>query len=323
MPLRLAIIGLGIIGRIHLRHASTLPGVQAVAVADQRPFFEPGLFYSPDWRAVVTRDDVDAVAICLPHALHRECAEAALEAGKHVFLEKPLATTLADAQHLVRRAQAADRTLMVNMTHRFYPPVRRARELLREGAIGNVISVRDYYMETIDRADFPGWFFDPVQAGGGVVMTDAIHLLDRVAWLLGEPLRFVGGAGRRLEPESAVEDCAEILCTSRSGVPVTVGSFFCSGPKSWADGLTLFGTLGSLRVEAWSHLEWCRYGEPPRREEGYPADLPQRERPVLGHRAALAEFVAAVREGRAPEASGADVLNAQEMVEAFYEHTAP
>ncbi len=318
-PMRFAIIGLGKIGRIHQRHAEAHPQACVTAVADERPVPAPGLFVSDDWRAVIARDDVDAVAICLPHALHAECAEAALRAGKHVFLEKPLATTLADARRLVAAARETGRTLMVNMTHRFYPPLRRARELLAQGAIGEVISVRDYYMEIIDRADFPGWFFDPVQAGGGVVMTDSIHLLDRVAWLLGEPLAFVGGSARRLIPESSVEDCAEILCASRSGVPVTVGSFFYTGPKSWADGLTLFGTQGVMRVHAWSHIEWETYGGPTQREEGY--TVPQAERPAVGLRAALEEFIAAIHEGRSPEAEGASVLNSQEMVEAFYQHT--
>lgn len=322
-PLRFAIVGFGKIGRIHFRHLSGMSDARVTVIADTCPDTPPGVAVVNDWREVARRDDVDAVIISLPHHLHRVTAEAALRHGKHVFLEKPLATTLADAEALVATAAECGRTLMVNMTHRFYPPVRRAHELLRQGAIGEVISVRDYYMEIIDRKTFPGWFFDPVMAGGGVAMTDSIHLVDRVAWLLDEPLRFVGGASRRLEPESAVEDCAEILCASVSGIPATIGSFFFSGPKSWADGLSLFGTKGVMTVKAWSHVEWNEYGGPIRREDGYPPAMPDSERPLVGLRAALREFHAAITQGRPPEADGQSVLNAQEMVEAFYQSNPP
>ncbi len=322
-PLRIGLIGFGKIGRVHYRHLCSLPEAQVAVVADPAGVGEAeNVPVVADWREVVERRDLDAVVISLPHALHHESAQAALHHGKHVFLEKPLATTLADARHLVECADAAGKVLMVNMTHRFCPPLRRAYEAIRQGAIGEVISVRDYYMEIIDRREFPGWFFDPVMAGGGVVMTDSIHLIDRVAWLLGEPLHFVGGAGRRLEPETAVEDCGEILCGSASGIPVTIGSFFFSGPKSWEDGLTLFGTKGVMKVRAWSHVEWSAYGGAVQREDGYPASLPEGERPLVGHRAAIGEFVSALREGRTPQADGRTALNAQEIVGEFYRFTA-
>lgn len=312
--LNVGIIGFGKIGRIHFRHLFEMPDARVCAVTDKvRPQDVP---FVDSWEAMLEREDVDAVVICLPHALHAECAEAALLAGKHVFIEKPLATNFADAQQLVRVAAANDCRLMVNMTHRFYPPLLRAKELLDGGVIGQVISVRDYYMEAIVRSEFPSWFFDPEMAGGGVAMTDSIHLVDRVSWLLDEPLRFVGGASRRLHPESQVEDCAEILCNTQSGIPITIGSFFFTGPKVWEDGLTLFGTKGVMNIQAWSHVEWRPYGGEARREDGYSQEM--ETRPLVGHRAALTEFVAAVREGRETRADGASVLNAQEIIEAFY-----
>lgn len=323
-PLRIGLIGFGKIGRIHYQHLLEMSDAAVTIVADSclnQTGVAPTVPNVSDWREVMNRDDVDAVIISLPHHLHRETAVTALERGKHVFLEKPLATTLADAEAVVAAAEKYKRTLMVNMTHRFYPPVRRAYELLRQGVIGEVISVRDYYMEIIDRQTFPAWFFDPVMAGGGVAMTDSIHLVDRIAWLLGEPLRFFAGASRRLEPESAVEDCAEILCASASGIPATIGSFFFSGPKSWADGLSLFGTKGVMTIKAWSHIEWNRYGGETHREEGYPPAMPESERPLVGLKAALREFLDAIVDQRVPEADGQTVLNAQQIVEAFYRFT--
>ncbi len=317
-PLRFGIIGLGKIGRIHLRHLESLPGGRVTALAENSPAADLPVGVVRDWREVATHPEVDAVIIALPHSLHAPVAAEALAAGKHLFLEKPLATSYRDAAALVEQAEQVGATLMVNMTHRFYPPLRKARELLRSGVLGNVISVRDYYMEILDRSDFPKWFFDPVMAGGGVAMTDSIHLIDRVEWLLGEPLDFVGGAARQLMPESSVEDCAEILCTSRSGVPVTIGSFFYSGPKMWEDGLTLFGTLGWMKIRAWSHVEWQLYGGEVQRWEGYAPESHAAFRSQIGHRAALLEFIEALREGRPPEGDGVSTLNPQKVVHDFY-----
>lgn len=323
-PLRIGLIGLGKIGRVHWKNLNDLPSARVVAIAEVAPLqtedLPPEVALSQDWRQMLANPEVDAVVISLPHSLHAECAKAALLAGKHVFLEKPLATNLADARDLVACAGETGRILMANMTHRFYPPLCKARALLHEGAIGDVISVRDYYMEIIDRKDFPAWFFDPVMAGGGVAMTDSIHLIDRVSWLLKEPLHFIGGSSRRLMPETNVEDCAEILCATPSGIPVTIGSFFFIGPKIWDDGLTVFGTKGKMMIQAWSHIEWCTYGGEVQREDGY-VGVALADRPQCGHRAAMSEFLEAIRTGREPEATAASVLNAQEIIEKFYETT--
>lgn len=324
-PVKTGLIGLGKIGRIHWRHLEEMSDVQVCAIADRSPAWREGI--SPDiqsfdeWETLLEQSDMDAVIISLPHSLHAECAKAALRAGKHVFIEKPLATNFADAQRLVACAEETGRRLMVNMTHRFYPPLQHAKKLLNENVIGQVISVRDYYMEAITRSEFPAWFFDPEIAGGGVALTDSIHLVDRVSWLLDEPLQFVGGSSRYLYPESQVEDCAEILCNSRSGIPVTIGSFFFNGPKTWEDGLTLFGTKGVMHIQAWSHVEWHSYNGKPQRQDGYDTAKKTGLRPLVGHHAALLEFVMAVREGRKSKAEGDSILNAQEIIDAFYRFT--
>jgi len=327
MPsLRVGLIGLGKIGRVHLDHLTAMQNVEVVAIVDEvqlRDVVIPNTAaVFNNWQDCLSKIQLDAVIISLPHALHAPCAEAALANGIHVFIEKPLATTLNDAERLVQRAQELDRTLMVNMTHRFYPPLRKARKLLATGAIGKVISVRDYCMEIIDPSDFPPWFFDPVIAGGGVAITDSIHLIDRVAWLLGESLRFIGGVSRSMIPETSVEDCAEILCDTKAGVPVTIGSFFFNGPRAWDDGLTLFGTEGVMKVGAWSHVEWGPYGQPSQQSVEFAPDMPPVERVRVGHRASISEFVDALRENRKPEADAKSVLNAQEIVERFYHFTA-
>jgi len=324
--LRVGIIGLGKIGKVHLSNLKHLAQVEIASICELSPLqgLSDEIRFCTDWRDITEADDIDAVIITLPHSSHAECAMHALTHGKHVFLEKPLATTYVDAQELVIASRELDRTLMVNMTHRFYPPVRQAKQMLREGLLGDVVSVRDHYMEVIDRADFPNWFFDPILAGGGVTMTDSIHLFDRVSWLLEEPLQIVGQASRIMDKDSQVEDCSEILCTSASGVPVVVGSFFCfNSERTWADNLTVYGTKGTLIIHAWSHLEWTPHGEPTQRIESYDSGLSSADRAAIGHRAAMEEFVSSIRENRSPECDGSSVLNVQEIVHNFYSADSP
>lgn len=322
--LTIGIVGLGIIGKVHLANSRDFGLGKIVALADPQlsavaDSFD-GLPVYEDWRELVAAADIDAVIICLPHFLHADCAEAAMKAGKHVFLEKPLATSLADAKRLVACAEEYGRVLMVNMTHRYYPPIRKARELIRSGAIGDIISVRDHYMEVIDRREFPAWFFDPKAAGGGVAMTDSIHLLDRVSWLIDEPLELIGQSSRSLDPASAVEDSVELLCQTASGVSVTVGSFFCfNSRKTWADQLTIFGTAGTLSIHAWSHVEWTPHGGSPHRFDGYDEGLPLRERGAVGHRAALNDFIEAIEKKRPSESDAATLINVQEILQSFYD----
>lgn len=321
--LRVGMIGLGKTGKVHLDNLLQIPGVSITAIAETNPSVvlgqDKGVRYGSDYEEIVKADDIDAVVISLPHFLHADAARAALRNGKHVFLEKPIATSFDEAEELVECAEETGRTLMINMTHRFYPPMWKGRELLQAGVIGEVVAVRDYYMEVIDRNDFPGWFFDPIAAGGGVAMTDSIHLIDRVEWLLGESLQTIGVHGRRMDPEVSVEDCVEFLCVTASNIPVSIGSFFCfDGPKAFADGLTVFGTRGVLSIHAWSHVDLMPYGGKTERFEGYPSDVPVGERACVGHRAAITEFVASLREDRPPASEAKAVLNAQKVVQEFY-----
>lgn len=324
-PLRVGIIGYGKMGQIHHESLKRMSGVEIISIAEPNAAncsgLEDGIRHHLSWEEIASDDSLDIVVITLPHSMHAACARIALAGGKHVFLEKPLATSLADARDLVEIAREKRRILMVNMTHRFYPPVRTARRMIQEGMLGDIVTVHDHYMEVIDRSEFPAWFFDPYFAGGGVTVTDSIHLLDRVTWLLDERLELKGQISRTLDLESKVEDCSELICQSESGVAVTVGSFFCfDKAKTLADRLTLFGTKGTLVIHAWSHLEWTPHGKQTQRIEGYEAGLAQSARALVGHRAAIEEFFSAIREDRVPEASGAAVIHAQEIVQEFYDN---
>src|SRR5262249_19733765 len=147
--------------------------------------------------------------------------EHALKAGKHVLLEKPLGATIEDARRIAELSQRSDRVVMMGMTHRFYPPMTQARELMRSGRLGRIVAVEDRIIEPIS-SRVTGWLLNRALAGGGVALTNGIHMLDRVAWLLGQELVFRSGAAGHTQELGDIEDTATMQLTLADGTPVAL-----------------------------------------------------------------------------------------------------
>ena len=151
-----------------------------------------------DWRSLLERPDVDVIDICTPGNAHAEIATAALEAGKHVLCEKPLANTLAEARSMAESAERAERSgvfSMVGFNYRRVPALELARGLIAEGAIGEVRHVRAEYLQDwgVDE-DIPLlWRFESEYAGSGALGDIGSHLIDITQHLLGQRISTVSG----------------------------------------------------------------------------------------------------------------------------------
>src|SRR3954452_24275721 len=150
-----------------------------------------GAALTDDLETAVADPDVDAVDVCLPTPLHREWAEAALGAGKHVFLEKPIALTLEDADAIVAAAGRSDRFLMVGLVLRFWPEYVELQRRVAAQELGRPIAVSTHRLSP--PADWNTWMQDPAQSGG-VAVDLLIHDFDQLNWLLGTPRRVVARA---------------------------------------------------------------------------------------------------------------------------------
>lgn len=151
-----------------------------------------------DWRTLLERDDIDLVDVCTPGNTHAEIAIAALEAGKHVLCEKPLANTVEEAEAMVAAAErAAERGVrsMVGFTYRRIPALALARELVAEGRIGTVRHVRaNYLQDWIADPEAPlSWRLDKEQAGSGALGDIGAHVVDLAQFITGERLTEVSG----------------------------------------------------------------------------------------------------------------------------------
>lgn len=218
---RAGIVGLGFIGEVHAR-AVRAAGGTLVAVADgttdgirakaHRLGAMRGL---PSAEAVIGSPDVDVVHLCTPNHLHAPLARLALEAGKHVVCEKPLATTRADAESLADLADKTDRIAAVPFVYRYYPTVREARHLVHSGASGPVRLIHGSYLQDwLSSPKDHNWRVDPILGGASRTFADiGVHWCDLVEFVTGHRITAVAARLLTTFPERAVSGGASSVAT--------------------------------------------------------------------------------------------------------------
>ena len=224
--LKVGLLGCGRIARFfHLDILARRSPLRLVAVADAdgrareaAAARAPDAELYTDYRALIEQADVDSVVICLPPALHAPAGIAAFEAGKHVYMEKPIARTTVEAAPLVEAWERSGRVGMMGFNYRFDPAVREARRAIRDGVLGEIVAVRTTF--TSESRPLPDWKESRAE-GGGVLLDLASHHVDLIRFLLEEePVR--GFA--RLRSDRVEDDHATIELLLPSGTAVQ--SFF-------------------------------------------------------------------------------------------------
>jgi phthalate 4,5-cis-dihydrodiol dehydrogenase len=220
--LGVGILGAGFFGAYHARAIAAAEGVRLVAAcADELALAESftaehgGKPYG-DWRAMLDDRSVDAVAITAPHHLHCQLAVAALEAGKHVLLEKPMALSVAECNRIIASAQASRAKLMVGQIMHFVWPYLVAREILDRGDLGKPITGSSRLLKTWMESNRRGWHLDPA-TGGGMLMTAGIHALDQLIWLMDSRVSSVSAAVSISFHDQKADDSAMMLLRFADG----------------------------------------------------------------------------------------------------------
>jgi myo-inositol 2-dehydrogenase/D-chiro-inositol 1-dehydrogenase len=189
---RFALIGYGAWGRFHARsldkaHNAELAVIVANGDANAAAAKQdwPRAEIARDWHAVLGDASIEAVAIATPNHLHADIAVAALEAGKHVLLEKPMATTLADCDRIVAAATRSGRVLTVGHELRLSPQWGRIKSLITEGAIGRPEHVHVTLFRFPYRQGSGGWRYDQARVGSWI-LEEPIHFFDAILWYLAD-----------------------------------------------------------------------------------------------------------------------------------------
>ncbi len=210
---------------------------------------------------------VDAVYIAVPNKFHIPLAIDALTAGKHVILEKPFALSAAEAETAIAAARAADRVLTVGMNQRFTADAQKIRQLVEEGALGEIYHAKAHWMRRNGIPKLGTWFGNKAVAGGGSLYDIGVHMLDLALYTMGnfEPVSVVGATytkfGHRglgeggwglsdvLDSTFDVDDFASAFIRLANGATVTLDtSWACHQPVANSDDVQLFGTEAGATV---------------------------------------------------------------------------
>ncbi|WP_423919698.1 Gfo/Idh/MocA family protein [Frigoribacterium sp. 2-23] len=330
--LRVGVIGLGFAGSTHLDAFTALPGARVVALAGQEEARLHELGESrgverlvADWQDVVAMPDLDVISIGVPNALHHPIAMAALQSGKHVFCEKPLATTGDLAAEMVRAARDADRVLEVAYNHRRRADVAFLKDYLDTDPLGSIYHTRASWLR---RAGIPGlgsWFTNKSAAGGGPMIDLGSHVLDIALYLLGEPVVETvsavaygelgpagrGGAARgaisaRTDAPFDVEDFSSALLRFTDGRSLQLQASWASYSKVHEDiEVELLGSVGGARL----HVDdYATQGTLELYSDvlGAPTvSRPQVTVPGGHHQSVIEGFIAAIRSGENSGGTGA------------------
>lgn len=265
-PLTVGILGAGRVTKRHADAMTALEGVRLAAISD--PVLDTAKKLAAPYGAealtqneAILRDPaIDVVYICTPHHLHHPYALEALRHGKHVFIEKPMANTVEECRAINREAR--ERGLLVTVGHqqRYFPFNRRFRELLRDGAIGEVRMFTDHLTVNNQWDSRAPWWKSKATAGGGMMMNLGVHQIDRCLWLAGAPPRTVYARVRCGLPDLDVDTDYSLMFGMPDGS--TINIIGTSYPCKAEFKLEAVGTKGRLALDLIQEtIQWSNAGE--------------------------------------------------------------
>ncbi|MEM2292356.1 MAG: Gfo/Idh/MocA family oxidoreductase [Nitrososphaeria archaeon] len=255
----LGLIGLGFIGKVHLRNCLNLDSVKVIAAADTskkalnyaKAFGIKHLF--TDYRELLKLKALDAVIISLPTHLHKECAITAMEEGKHVFLEKPLARNPEEGREIVSAANKNNVKLMVGYPLRFASGFVNLKRMVESGVLGDIQLAYAVNIATgpfFHRAEsnvprpVPEWWLDKELTGGGALIDLGCHMINLLRWYFGEISDIKSRLGYRFNFD--FEDYATCIIDFKFGTAAIVNAGWFS--QKTALSVELFGTLAHARA---------------------------------------------------------------------------
>ena len=338
------IIGFGFMGRTHSYGYTNLPlfydpvpcRARLVGVATSRAETAEAArravdfeIATTDWRRLIARPDIHIIHICTPNKFHKEQALAALAAGKHVYCDKPLCTTRAEADEIAAALPRARVTHQMALHNRFFPATMRARQLVEAGFLGDVLSFRGAYLHagSVDPSAPLRWKLDAELGGGGVILDLGSHVLDLLQHLIG-PLTIADCTTHIAFPErpSATSPGEKVKVTAEDAAVMTVrasnGALGQIEVTKIATGAVdelrfeVHGTRGAMRFDLMEpSFLWVYDQTQPAAERGWraletvqsyppPAVFPPWKVGIgwlRAHMACLHSFLAAAAEGRPAE----------------------
>jgi len=281
---------------------------------------EIGCDYVADYQKIVGRKDIDCVIVATPNKFHAPVSIAALEAGKHVICEKPLARNAEEAKAMVEAAAKNKVFLKTGSNLRYFSNVRKAKELLERGAIGEPLFIRGWIGHDGKRV-LHAWNVDPDMAGGGTMLDNGAHILDLFRWFMGDFTKCFGNVATLHMPIKVEDNGMGIFTKDDKRM-----AFIQSSWTEWSGYMymEIYGPDGSIIVDNRGEKtvatgKWVVTSttllvtkDGVRQVFDYSAEPPR------SYEEELKDFIEHVQKGSQPMASGHDGMKVVEMVEGIY-----
>lgn len=249
--LRIGVIGLGWFGEIHAETIIGIPSLKLDALCTRNPerLAEQGKKFGvqklyTDYHEMLADPDIDAVSICTMWDQHTEPAIAALKAGKHVFLEKPIASTVEDARKIVEASKTSKGILFIGHVVRFNPRFRMAKQAIDAGRIGKIVALSS-------RRNIPAAWTPEILNKIGPIVGDAIHDTDIMLWLTGD--KIVSAYAQTVDIRGLKNpDIGQTMFRFASGATATLETVWCMPEKTPFDideRMSIIGTEGIIHIQ--------------------------------------------------------------------------
>jgi predicted dehydrogenase len=252
--IRFAVVGCGNIGARHLHHISANPEAELVALCDSDEAVmakfasQYGVTGFSDYHRLVKESGADVISVCTPHALHAPMSIEAIDGGKHVLVEKPMALTVTDAIRMKTAAETKGLHLMMVWQNRYNVPVHLTYDALRDRKLGRIFMVhcsvlwnrpQGYY----DSSPWRG----SVREEGGALFTQCSHFVDLLIHFFGE-IESVNSIGDTKNHNIEIDDCGAALLQFHSGVLGSMTYTTCVHEKNYEGSITIVGEKGTIKI---------------------------------------------------------------------------
>ena len=261
-PVRFGIVGTGLSATFLAGAIARVPSAALSAVCRSTPSRAAesaakfGVPCETSFEALLARPDVDVIGVCTPSGLHASMSSAAARAGKHVLVDKPMGLSLASADEAIETARQQGVLLSVILQRRTDPAFARLQAAIAAGELGQPVlgSISVPYLRTQAYYESAAWRATADLDGGGVLINQAIHLLDLLLWFMGDVARVRADAAT-LAHRINVEDCLTATMTFTSGALGAIASTTATDP-GFPHRVEVYGTAGGAQIEGEKIVRW-------------------------------------------------------------------
>jgi predicted dehydrogenase len=332
---RLASIGAGMIGHVHAEIASGVEECEYVALCDAdaskaKMAEKLGVEYYGDFREMIERETLDGVIISLPNEQHEPVGSACAEKGLHIMMEKPIASTIDDAEKLIRSARSNQIKLLIAHHRRFNPMVVATRDMVRGGELGEIVGISILWCMYKPKEYFEAGPWRK-QKGGGPILINTIHEIDNLRFIYGEITRVYAETSNKIR-KFEVEDTVSVSLRFKDGTPASI-LMSDAAPSLWGYECTMgenpfffhtegniYHYLGTKASLTFPGMLKVYYADPTK--VGWQHPLTTEQLPIKSkdpYPDQLRHFCRVIRGEQTPRTSGEDALQSLRVAMAVHE----